>query len=104
LRAGLVERAEDWRWGSLWRRQQSDPELLRILSKRPVPELRTWARLVNQPQTRADLEKLRASVQRGRPYGEDAWAAEAAKKLGLESTFRPRGRPKKRAANADNSP
>jgi hypothetical protein len=35
-----------------------------------------WARLVNQPQTQAELEKLRASVQRGRPYGEDAWAAE----------------------------
>jgi putative transposase len=95
LRAGLVERAEDWRWGSLWRRRQSDSELLEMLSAWPVAEPRNWLRLVNQPQMDVDLEKLRISVQRGRPYGDDAWAAKAAKKLGLESTLRPRGRPRK---------
>jgi putative transposase len=26
LRAGLVSRAEEWRWGSLWRRRRSAPE------------------------------------------------------------------------------
>jgi putative transposase len=101
LRAGLVERAEDWRWGSLWRRQQADQELLRMLSAWPVAEPRNWLRLVNQPQSQAELEKLRTSVQRGRPYGDDAWAAKVAKKLGLESTLRPRGRPKKHADGAD---
>ena len=95
LRAKLVERAEDWRWGSLWRRQQSDPELLEILSRWPVAEPRNWVEIVNQPQTEAELKQLRTSVQRGRPYGGEAWAAKTAKKLGLESTFRPRGRPPK---------
>src|SRR5438876_1781806 len=28
LRAGLVERAEDWRWGSLWRRRYGEVDLL----------------------------------------------------------------------------
>lgn len=95
LRAGLVERAEAWPWGSLWRRQQDDPELLKILSPWPAPEPKGWVKIVNQPQTEAELEQLRASVQRGRPYGGDTWSAKVAKKLGLESTFRPRGRPAK---------
>jgi len=95
LRANLVARAEDWRWGSLWRRQQDDPELLRMLSAWPVPQPRNWLQQVNKPQTEAEMDRLRTSVQRGRPYGGEAWAAEAAIRLGLESTFRPRGRPKK---------
>jgi putative transposase len=99
LRAKLVERAEDWRWGSLWCRQQSDPELRRILSPCPVAMPRGWVEFVNQPQTDAELTQIRTSLQRGRPYGGDAWAAKTAKKLGLESTFRPRGRPPTQAAD-----
>lgn len=50
---------------------------------------------VNQPQTAAEMEKVRQCIQRGRPYGNDAWTARAAAKLGLEMTLRPRGRPRK---------
>jgi putative transposase len=34
-------------------------------------------------------------VQRGRPFGSEKWQKATAKRLGLESTFRPRGRPRK---------
>jgi len=51
--------------------------------------------MVNQPQTDAELKQVRTSVQRGRPFGREAWAEQVAKKLGLESKFRPRGRPAK---------
>jgi REP-associated tyrosine transposase len=95
LRANLVKRAEQWRWGSLWRRQQEDPELPKILSRWPVAEPRHWVDFVNQPQTEAEVEQLRKCIQRGRPYGNEAWTARAAMKLGLQSTLRPRGRPKK---------
>ena len=95
LRAELVQRAEDWRWGSLWRRGQTDLELPLRLSAWPVAEPPNWIEIVNQPQTQAELERLRTSVQRGRPYGGDAWAKRAAKRFGLESTLRPRGRPRK---------
>jgi putative transposase len=39
LRAGLVERAEDWRWGSLWRwvNRGKAPEELPVLSDWPTP-------------------------------------------------------------------
>jgi putative transposase len=56
-----------------------------------------WRRWVNEPLTVAELEALRHSVQRGRPYGEAVWVERAARKLGLEVTLRPRGRPKKQS-------
>jgi putative transposase len=35
-------------------------------------------------------------VQRGSPFGEGAWCDQIVRRLGLESTLRPQGRPKKR--------
>ena len=34
------------------------------------------------------------SIQRGQPFGSAFWQAEVAARLGLESSFRPRGRPR----------
>lgn len=95
LRANLVPRAEDWRRSSLWRRVHGTREDRRWLSKWPLPQPRGWADLVNQPQTDAEMESLRRSVTRSQPYGNDDWVKETAKQLGLESTLRSRGRPRK---------
>jgi REP element-mobilizing transposase RayT len=53
-----------------------------------------WLRLVNQPQTQAELEVVRTCVQRCVPYGRKRWQEETALRMGLEFTLRPRGRPK----------
>jgi hypothetical protein len=37
-------------------------------------------------------------VRGGCPYADEAWVADVAMQLGLEVTLRPRGRPKKQAA------
>ena len=96
LRANLVERAEDWRWGSLWqRRQRTCPEDYPTLSDWPLPRPRNWMALVNRAETEAELDALRSCVQRGRPFGSESWQKRTAKQLGLESTFRTLGRPKK---------
>ena len=91
LRANLVERAEDWRWGSLARRSLTAAEPL--LSEWPLPRPRNWRQLVNRPETEAELSALRRSVQRGSPFGGETWAVRTAAELGLSSTLRPRGRP-----------
>jgi len=91
LRAGLVERAEQWRWGSLSRRQETDAPGRPRLSAGPVPWPADWRRHVNRPQTEAELEALRRCVERGQPYGSETWVARTAKKLGLTSTLRGRG-------------
>ena len=54
-----------------------------------------WLERVNEALSVSDLQQLRHSVVRGRPYGSDAWTKEAAIRLGLESCLRPRGRPPK---------
>jgi len=94
LRAKLVTRAEDWRWSSVWRRNQRDAKLTTWLSDWPVERPRDWLTRVNRPQSASELEALRVSVQRGRPFGEEAWVKRMAKRFGMESTLRPRGRPK----------
>lgn len=93
LRAELVSRAEDWKWSSLPLWQGGD----RLLWKGnpPVRDAR-WLKRVNEPLSAGDLQRLRHSVSRGRPYGSDVWTRETAERLGLESSLRPRGRPPKR--------
>lgn len=92
LRAGLVRRAERWRWGSLsWRAGNSTGPWL---SAPPIGLPRDWLAIVNAPQTPAELESLRECVNRQRPYGDEHWVEETAERLGLESTTRPKGRPR----------
>ena len=95
LRAGLVSKAEAWRYGSLWRREQNDDRLRGLLSPGPAPWPRQWRHWVNAAQTEAELTALRRCVQRGQPYGSEAWSERTATKLGLESTLQARGRPRK---------
>jgi putative transposase len=93
LRAGLVERAEQWQWGSLWRRQYGSEAQQAILSSWPIAMPDRWVKQVNAPQTEAEVEAIRRSIQRGRPLGASAWALRTAKRMSLESTLRTRGRP-----------
>jgi putative transposase len=95
LRAGLVKRAEVWRWSSLWRRTSGHADARTLLTKWPLPRPRDWVEQVNAPQTDAELEDLRRAVSRGSPFGGGAWQANTVRRLGLESTLRPRGRPRK---------
>lgn len=91
LRAGLVKRAEDWQWGSLAQRTGRTAGL--PLVQWPVPQPSDWSAYVNTPQTEAELEAIRLSIHRGRPYGAAAWVEATAESLGLQSTLRRRGRP-----------
>ena len=96
LRANLVQHAEDWRWSSLWRRQHPDAKPIIPLADWPLPLPPDWLEIVNRPQTEAELEAVRRSVNRDAPYGNPAWQRATAARYNLEYTFRPRGRPRKR--------
>jgi putative transposase len=95
LRANLVRRAEHWQWSSLWRMVAADRDARSVLARWPLPRPRNWVERVNRPQTEAELFALRHSLQRGSPYGEAAWTDRTVAELGLETTVRPRGRPRK---------
>ena len=94
LRAGLVKRAEDWRWGSLWRWLQPEKAATELLSVWPIPRSPHWVERVNEPLTGQELSAVRQSAQRGVPLGKSTWVDATVKRLGLQSTLRPRGRPR----------
>ena len=95
LRAHLVERAEDWRWCSLWRREFGDKDQKKLLHPWPLPQPRRWIEMVNEPQSEAEVKSVRQCVRRGSPFGTAQWQVRTAQELGLEWTLRPRGRPRK---------
>ena len=102
LRAKLIKRAEDWRWGSLWRYHYGDTKAKALLSDWPIDRPRNWVARVNQPEHGAALENLRRSVNRGSPFGSAAWVRRVIGRLGLESTLRPRGRPRREQRSSNN--
>jgi putative transposase len=65
------------------------------------PKLATWPRdenwreSVNAPLTEAGLDLLRRNVVRGTPFGLPDWVLKLSAETGMESTLRPRGRPRK---------
>ena len=94
LRANLVVRAEDWRWGSLAWRCAGHPASLLALPPVSLPD--DWLVRVNAPESAVELAALRRSVNRGTPFGDTVWVAATAQYLGLESSVRPQGRPRSR--------
>lgn len=99
LRAGLTDRAERWPWGSLaWRTgvaAGSGP----TLADWPIAPPPDWVERVNTPVGPQEEEALRRAIRRGQPFGDTDWQVATAARLGLGSTLRPLGRPRKAPMN-----
>ena len=96
LRANLVKAADRWKWSSLYRWWHGTPSDQQLLSPWPLPRKRSWLEHVARPVTEAEYATLQRSIKRGCPYGDENWASRQIKLLGLESTVKPRGRPRTR--------
>jgi putative transposase len=106
VRAKLVERAEQWRWGSCGVRLDPKHALHPLLAKWPVDRPRRWLDIVNQPQAADEAAAVKKHLERNRPYGQPAWTQRMAATLGLEQSLHPRGRPvgwRKQARPAEES-
>jgi putative transposase len=97
LRAGLVSSVDGWPWSSLAIFPQAERPAW--YSDGPVPRGRNWLAHVAQPQTDVELLALRRCVNRGSPFGTEAWQSRTVANLHLESTLRPRGRPRRIVKN-----
>jgi putative transposase len=86
VRAGLAPSAEQWPWSSLRHPALLDPWPLE------VPP--TWPRACDDPLADHDLAQIRTCVNRQAPFGSPTWQERLAQLFGLESTLRPRGRPR----------
>jgi putative transposase len=87
VRGGLVRTPGDWAWSSLAFPRTVDPW--------PVETPADWPQQIHEPITGDELARLRVSLNRQAPYGSPEWQEGTAKRLGLGTTLRPRGRPKK---------
>jgi putative transposase len=99
VRDGLAERAEDWMRGSLRLRRAKGAQDRPVLSRWPIDFPRDWRLRVNRAIGAKEEEAVRRSIERGQPFGSASWQAEVAARLGLESVFRPRGRPRTTTKN-----
>lgn len=63
LRAGLVQQAEQWEWGSLSERMRP---VWQVISHPPVPLPEDWCQLVNRPLPPSVLAELRSRRRPGR--------------------------------------
>jgi putative transposase len=95
LRANLVERAEDWPWGSLFRAKIGSLKIQPQLTAWPLARPQDWIEYVNTPLSDNELAALRRCVIRGNPFGEPQWCNQMVRRLGLQSTLRAQGRPRK---------
>jgi putative transposase len=90
LRAKLAKKAQFWHWTSA-----CPTHCDKIISDWPIDRPSNWQSELNRSLPQKKLEAIRQSIRRGRPLGDDKWLTRIVKKLKLEQTLRPRGRPRK---------
>jgi putative transposase len=96
LRAGLVARAEDWRWSSLAMRGKKFNTL--TLSEWPILPPPNWSEIVNELPASSEVDQLRLSVRRNAPFGDREWTTKTGEALNLGAALRQTGRPRKRTS------
>lgn len=93
VRANLVESAIHWAWSSLV--HQDNAMSRTLVSETPVTKPPEWVRFVDRPQTNEEVEALRRCSFKCAPFGSDRWVRDTAAHLGLKSSLRGPGRPKR---------
>lgn len=95
LRAGLVERAEDYPWSSaaFHLGLRDDP----IVSKEGQwgRSVENWTEALAKPPSDDMISTLKTRTQDGRPCGDDEFIAQLSALIGRDLTPRPNGRPRK---------
>jgi putative transposase len=95
LRAKLVDRAEDWKYSSLYRRMHGTPKQQKLLTRLPIELPHQYLKEVNTLYTEDAFEEIRKSIRRGTPYGRERWVEDFVASHHMESTVRVPGRPRK---------
>ena len=96
VRAKLVTKAEDWKWGSSWIRIHGNKEQKKLLSDTPAPLPKNYEAWVNTEDSPGDLESMRASTNKGTPFGRKTWIEQMVESYNLGATMRDPGRPTKK--------
>ncbi len=96
VRAGLASSARDWKWSSHCENAGETPRVLTDDIPLGLPE--SWTAYVDSSWSETELAGVRESVIRMSPFGSEQWRQTVSLNLGLESTIRPRGRPRRESS------
>ena len=96
VKANLVQEPWQWRWGSSRRAKYKSYSSDIKLHEGPEPHHRDLSDLLfrKMKMSRKDRQKLKISLARGAPFGDDNWIDLMIQEHGLEHTARKPGRPK----------
>jgi len=96
VKAGLVERAEEWPWSSAGfnaGRRRSDP----LASANPLREMvGSWRRFLGAEEKEISEERIERHLRTGRPLGAAKWVRRLESRLERPLAPRRPGRPRKR--------
>jgi putative transposase len=101
LRAKVVGHAGEYRWSSFGCHGTGESNELvdaapayESLGKYPAVRERRWMAYVHDKPDADELAAIRRSSETGLPYGEKPWIDRLRRRLKLDLTIRPRGRPR----------
>jgi len=63
LRANLVQRAESWRWSSLWIRENGTSAQKKLLAEWPIEIQENYLSIINENDDPEIIQRIRASVK-----------------------------------------
>ena len=93
VRAGLVKRAEDWRWSSAAVHLVGEDDSL-VTAVPLLERIPDWQAYLARGVKDAELKQMHTHTQTGRPLGAEAWVKELEADTGRKLRAKPPGRPK----------
>ena len=107
LRARVVEHVGEYPWSSFASHCDGRADELlspvapyELLAAGAAARRRRWTAYVQQTPDESEVTAIRRSSETGLPYGEPSWVDRLCRRLKLDLTIRPRGRPRKVEGNA----
>jgi len=103
----MVDRAGDYAWSSFAAHGLGEPNDLldpapayQRTEDNPKARRRKWSSYVHRRPDEGELQAISRSIESGLPYGSESWIKALSRKLKLDLTIRPRGRPRKQPPQA----
>jgi len=93
LRAKIEKDAFLYPYSSTKARVEKDENS--FISNLPIELPTDWLGFVNDKQLKSDVDMIHNSIERQAPLGNEVWQQKVSMLYGLESSLKPRGRPKK---------
>ena len=94
-RAAMVGKAEEWPWSSAYLRVHGTKDQQKLLSPWPVEEPTDYLTWLNRSGPKEEIENIRYTIQRSRPFGSESWVKRTVREFGLENSMRDPWRPRK---------